>query len=70
MKLRVLFLLIVGNVVFLSAQKNRAVYLDVTKPLEERVESALSLMTVKEKVDLCYAQSKFSSKEVSAIVNC
>ncbi len=64
MKLRILFLLLLGNIVCLSAQKNRAVYLDVTKPLEERVESALSLMTVKEKVDLCYAQSKFSSKGV------
>lgn len=47
-----------------SAQQGVPVYLDTTKPLEERVESALSLMTTEEKVALCHAQSKFSSKGV------
>src|SRR5690606_33134098 len=47
-----------------SAQQTTPVYLDVTKPLEERVEHALSLMTTEEKVALCHAQSKFSSKGV------
>lgn len=40
------------------------VYLDETKPLEERVQDALSRMTLEEKVNMCYAQSKFSSPGV------
>jgi beta-glucosidase len=43
------------------------VYLDPKKSIEERVESALSLMTVEEKVALCHAQSKFSSKGVARL---
>ncbi len=46
----------------LSAQK--PVYLDVNQPIEKRVESALSLMTTEEKVAMCHAQSKFSSRGV------
>ncbi|MBC9796616.1 glycoside hydrolase family 3 C-terminal domain-containing protein [Sinomicrobium weinanense] len=49
------------------AQHKIPVYLDVTKPIEERVESALSLMTTEEKVALCHAQSKFSSKGVARL---
>ncbi|MGS2765032.1 glycoside hydrolase family 3 C-terminal domain-containing protein [Sinomicrobium sp. M5D2P9] len=49
------------------AQHEIPVYLDVTKPVEERVESALSLMTTEEKVALCHAQSKFSSKGVARL---
>ena len=40
------------------------VYLDDTKPVEERIEDALSRMTLEEKVALCHAQSKFSSPGV------
>ena len=40
------------------------VYLDEQKPLEERVQDALSRMTLEEKVALCHAQSKFSSAGV------
>ncbi|SFA40967.1 beta-glucosidase [Pedobacter suwonensis] len=47
-----------------GAQQERPVYLDLRQPLEKRVENALSLMTTEEKVSLCYAQSKFSSKGV------
>jgi len=39
-------------------------YLDKTKPIEERVEDALSRMTLDEKVKMCHAQSKFSSHGV------
>ncbi len=39
-------------------------YLDKTKPIEERVEDALSRMTLDEKVKMCHAQSKFSSPGV------
>lgn len=36
-------------------------YLDENKPVEERIENALSLMTLEEKVAMCHAQSKFST---------
>lgn len=44
--------------------KELPIYLDDTKPIEERVEDALSRMTLEEKVALCHAQSKFSSAGV------
>lgn len=47
----------------LSAQ-NLPVYLDDSKPIDERVEDALKRMTVEEKVAMCHAQSKFSSPGV------
>ena len=40
------------------------VYLDENKPIEERIEDALSRMTLEEKVAMCHAQSKFSSAGV------
>lgn len=43
---------------------NTLIYADVNKPLEQRVEDALSRMTLEEKVALCHAQSKFSSAGV------
>ena len=39
-------------------------YLDDTKPVEQRVEDALSRMTLEEKVAMTHAQSKFSSPGV------
>ncbi len=49
----------------LFAQSNNIpVYLDDTKQIEERVEDALSRMTLEEKVAMCHAQSKFSSPGV------
>ena len=45
-------------------QGNTPVYLDPTKPLEERVEDALQRMTLEEKVAITHAQSKFSSAGV------
>ena len=48
-----------------SAPKfNGPVYLDPSAPLEERVEDALSRMTLEEKVAMTHAQSKFSSAGV------
>lgn len=43
---------------------NIPVYLDEDKPIEERVQDALSKMTLEEKVAMCHAQSKFSSPGV------
>ena len=48
----------------ISAQNNLPVYLDETKPIEQRIEDALSRMTLEEKVAMCHAQSKFSSAGV------
>jgi beta-glucosidase len=56
--------MILGAGLQASAQQTVPVYLDNTKPLELRVEKALSLMTLEEKVALCHAQSKFSSAGV------
>lgn len=47
-----------------AGQTDVAVYLDRNKPIEERVEDALSRMTLEEKVALCHAQGKFSSPGV------
>ncbi len=41
-----------------------AIYLDSSRPIEERVEDALARMTTEEKVAICHAQSKFSSAGV------
>ena len=51
----------------LKAQSAKPVYLDNNQPIESRVESALSLMTLEEKVAMCHAQSKFSSKGVARL---
>lgn len=45
-------------------QTNKVVYLNDKKPVEERIEDALSRMTLEEKVAMCHAQSKFSSAGV------
>ena len=43
------------------------VYLDESKPLEQRVEDALSRMTLDEKIAIIHAQSKFSSPGVKRL---
>ena len=43
---------------------DKPAYLDPSKPLEERVQDALSRMTLEEKVAMTHAQSKFSSTGV------
>lgn len=47
-----------------AQKKDLPIYLDQTKPLEERVEDALSQMTLEEKIAVIHAQSKFSSSGV------
>lgn len=48
-----------------KAQK--PIYLDVNQPIGKRIENALSLMTLEEKVNMCHAQSKFSSSGVQRL---
>jgi len=47
-----------------SVRGQKEIYLDVNQPIDKRIESALSKMTMEEKVAMCHAQSKFSSKGV------
>jgi beta-glucosidase len=52
-----------GNLV----AQNLPAYLDDTKPIEVRVEDALSRMTLGEKIGVIHAQSKFSSPGVGRL---
>ncbi|MCO4291902.1 glycoside hydrolase family 3 C-terminal domain-containing protein [Solitalea sp. MAHUQ-68] len=56
--------LLFGSVVSVFGQNKVPVYLDDSKPIKERVEDALSKMTLEEKIAMCHAQSKFSSPGV------
>lgn len=50
-----------------NAQQVLPVYLDESKPMEQRVEDALSRMTLAEKIAVIHAQSKFSSPGVKRL---
>lgn len=47
-----------------NAQQKKPVYLDDSKSIKDRVEDALSKMTLEEKIAMIHAQSKFSSPGV------
>ena len=47
-----------------SAQKTKPIYLDNNAPIEQRIEDALSRMTLHEKIQVIHAQSKFTSAGV------
>lgn len=64
MNLKSKLLLGVAALSMLSAKAETPAYLDPTKPIEVRVEDALSRMTTEEKVAMLHAQSKFSSPGV------
>lgn len=64
MKLLLSILFMASVSIPLIAQNSIPVYLDESKPIEQRIEDALSRMTLEEKVAMCHAQSKFSSAGV------
>ncbi len=50
-----------------SVSAQRPLYLDETKPIEQRVEDALGRMTLDEKIAVIHAQSKFSAPGVKRL---
>lgn len=54
----------IGLIAAIGVNAATPVYLDDSKPLEDRVEDALSRMTLREKINLIHAQSKFSAPGV------
>lgn len=61
---KVLLLTVFALCQFNFAQQSKPIYLDDSKPIEQRVEDALSKMTLDEKIAMIHAQSKFSSPGV------
>lgn len=66
--MKILSILSVAAVMSVAATAIHAeelpVYLDPSRPLDERVEDALSRMSTQEKINIIHAQSKFSSRGV------
>lgn len=67
MKLKALFLFALSFSAGVSAFADTPVYLDDSKPIEERIDDAISRMTLKEKIALLHAQSKFSAPGVPSL---
>ena len=61
---KVLFLAAMAVTAITAHSQNTPVYLDDSKPIEQRVEDALQRMTLDEKIAVVHAQSKFSSPGV------
>ncbi len=65
MKAKIVSIVVIFHMTLLNmVNAQKPVYQDVNQPIEKRIESALSLMTLEEKVAMCHAQSKFSSRGV------
>ena len=62
--LKLITLFFLTGLLSVLSQNKSPIYLDATKPIEERIEDALSRMTLDEKVAMLHAQSKFSSAGV------
>ena len=60
-------LLSISVLLALGLKAQKPVYLDESKPLEMRVEDALSRMTLNEKIAVIHAQSKFSAAGVKRL---
>lgn len=66
-KKKVLTLCLIAASTMSSTAQSLPTYLDETKPIEQRVEDALSRMTLDEKIAVIHAQSKFSSPGVKRL---
>lgn len=65
--MKIKFLLFAGAFCLMTVSaksQTKPVYLDDSKPIEQRVEDALSRMTLEEKIAIIHAQSKFSTPGV------
>jgi beta-glucosidase len=62
-----LTLVLIVNSGHVYAQSPVPVYMNDAKPIKERVEDALKRLTLKEKIAMIHAQSKFSSPGVSRL---
>lgn len=60
-------LAITAGLLTTSEAQTLPVYLDESKPIEQRVEDALSRMTLNEKIAVIHAQSKFSAPGVKRL---
>lgn len=59
--------LLLGAATALASFAATPIYKDTSRPIDERVEDALSRMTLREKINLIHAQSKFSSPGVARL---
>ena len=58
MKAKIVSIVVIFHMTLLNmVNAQRPVYQDANQPIEKRIESALSLMTLEEKVAMCHAQS-------------
>jgi len=67
MNLKQVFLYVAVGLCANAAYADTPVYLDNSKPIEERIDDALSRMSLKQKIAILHAHSKFSSPGVPAL---
>lgn len=67
MKRVIIFIILLSTFSFQLSGLSAQLYLDPTVPLDQRVEDALSRMTLQEKIAVIHAQSKFSSPGVARL---
>lgn len=67
MRRNILLVAAMMAVTFRGAYAQIPVYLDDSKPVEQRIEDALSRMTLDEKIAVIHAQSKFSSPGIKRL---
>ena len=67
MKIKTILMATAAVAASANLSASEPVYLDRNAPIEQRVEDALSRMTLEEKVALCHAQGKFSSPGVERL---
>ena len=64
---RIYFLIVAVLFCTAAVYAQTPIYLDETKSIDERIEDALSRMTLREKINVIHAQSKFSSAGVKRL---